>query len=80
MKDEMAVKIFIDACRKAQHFPKRNSCPLYGCFTYCVQYCNIPRILAWMMSDVTYPSDVVDMGLFAKYRTIPRGKLKGKKR
>jgi hypothetical protein len=76
MKSEMPVKIFIDACGKAQRSPKRYRCPLHKPFMYCVP-CPVPKFIAWLMSDELYAEDANPLQLFSKHKTIPRGKRKG---
>ena len=63
MKNEMPVKIFIDACKKArkQCNERRYPCPLYPKFICCEQECNVPKFLRWLLSDVVQPADVSEV-------------------
>lgn len=74
MKGEIAVKIIIDACKKAKNDCKYK-CPLYH-NSLCSWVCNVPRFMEWLMSEELYPEDVSQVGLFAKQKTAPRGKRK----
>ena len=77
MKGEVAVKIFIDACKKAQK-NKRHPCPLYRADENAVCYaaCNasVPKFLVWLMGNELYAEDAKASQLFTKHKTIPRGK------
>ena len=58
MKTEMPVKIVIDACKKARADGKKNPCPMYRNSRCCQEECNVPKFMAWLMSDEVNPEDV----------------------
>lgn len=61
MKNEMPVRIFADACKKARLKPGKAECPLYPRSTCCEQECNVPKFVRWLMSNVTDPANVEEV-------------------
>lgn len=57
MKEQVPVRIFADACKKARSGAKRGRCPLDDASMCYSEECNIPKFLAWLLGKETNPAD-----------------------